>query len=69
MSDKYAFARPNSDGAYENEEPGLTVRQYYAAKAMQGMLANAGMVAPDLMKRIAVSALAMADALVEAEKN
>jgi hypothetical protein len=49
--------------------PELTRREYFAAVAMQGMLANPEMLLScdeDESKRIAADALVMADALIEA---
>ena len=45
---------------------GMTLRDYFAAKAMQGMLGNSGMGmwGPDAEKSYALSAYSMADAML-----
>jgi len=70
-----AFPIPNDDrpGAYP-AEPGMTLRDYFAAKAMQGMLSH-GFV-PDQIRQpgcvswdYAKHAYAMADAMLAARKG
>ena len=41
MNDIPAFPRPHS-GATQYAQEGMTLRDYFAAKAMQGLLANNG---------------------------
>ena len=41
MNDIPAFPRPHS-GAKQYAQEGMTLRDYFAAKAMQGLLAHAG---------------------------
>lgn len=57
----------NADGVLTFVAPGMTLRDYFAAKAMQGMLSDADFDAP--AKRIAYSAYLMADAMLAARKG
>ena len=72
-----AFARPYSrenDGDHCFDQPGLTKREYFAAMAMQGLLANAeqwkymGTQSLDFKNEIRGLAVEFADALI-AELN
>ena len=75
---KPAYPKPMSgftysDGSYECEpgESGVTIRQYYAAKAMQAMLTSrlySGTVYVD-SNVIAKDAFAIADAMIEYENK
>lgn len=51
-----------------NSTPGLTIRQHFAAMAMQGIVSNQGMIDTDNWKWLAESSVAAADALI-AELN
>ena len=67
MNDIPAFPRPHS-GAKQYAQEGMTLRDYFAAKAMQGMLVNNGGKVPfrDLTKW----SYYIADEMMEArEKN
>jgi len=63
-----AFARPSfyhdSYGRPDKEQDGLTKREYFAAMAMQGMIANSAN--EETAERFAFAAVGMADALIEA---
>ena len=63
MSDKYAF--PRYRNCLYHEESGMTLRDYFAAKAMQGWATN-----PDsgCANKVAEWAYTMADAMLEARK-
>lgn len=63
MKDKSAF--PNVNQEFKNT--GLTIRQYYAAKAMQGILAN--YYAEMSINEITEQSFKIADAMLEAEKE
>ncbi|MZR63824.1 hypothetical protein [Alcanivorax sp. DP30] len=58
-----AFPVPND--ANVNDQEGMTLRDYFAAKAMQGAIANPHSPAPD-WERVAEHAYAMADAMLAA---
>lgn len=47
---------------------GMTLRDYFAAKAMQGLIASDIQCGPNEVPVIAKSAYAMADAMLEARK-
>jgi hypothetical protein len=51
---------------YESQQQGLSLRDYFAAKAMQGMLACDIDCSPEAVPHIAKSAYIMADALLKA---
>lgn len=60
-----AFSKPafyHPDGAIDLPNNGLTKREYFAAMALQGMLAKYG---SDYQVQIAKDALYFADALIE----
>jgi len=72
MKDHGGPAFPSSHEQYVDGWAGMTLRDYFAAKAMQGMLAN-----PKLHEQILEagqswieeSAWAVADAMIEERKN
>lgn len=53
----------NGDG-FGNGNPGMTLRQYYAGLAMQGMLANGSVFMGDDPIQLSEKSLACADALI-----
>lgn len=60
----YAFEHQDSSGF----NPGMSLRDYFAAKALQGMLATPeGYAANE--HALAISAYAQADAMLEARKK
>jgi hypothetical protein len=59
-------AFPYQDSASPLEHPGMTLRDYFAAKAMQGMLTRPGSVNP---AQDAVFAYHVADAMLEARSK
>jgi len=74
QKEKYAFARPIGeyktvgDGKWSDSQAGLTKREYFAAKAMQGLLANSEMA--DLkIENIALSSVIAADWLIKTLEN
>lgn len=65
---KEAMAFPGSGSAND----GMQLRDYMAAKAMQGILANRGMidnVTPDAAKWVAKEAYQVADAMIAARAS
>ena len=48
---------------------GMTLRDYFAAKAMQGMIAADYNLAPEYVPSIAASAYVLADALLKARNT
>ena len=74
MSEEQAFPQYviNNGGAYV--EGGMTLRDYFAAKAMQGLLANGWCaeqreIAPNMGEReIALDAYRLADAMMKARE-
>ena len=48
-----------------NDSSGMTLRDYFAAKAMQGLCANGGVVADDMAK----AAYILADAMLKAREQ
>ena len=67
MSDIYKErAFPHNSTTYDDSK-GLTLRQYYAAKALQGLLSGQWPDATD-SKEIARRAFVLADLMVEAGK-
>jgi hypothetical protein len=59
MNNPTAFPNPN-----RTDQTGMTLRDYFAAKAMQGFIADGA--APDVSKEaIAIMAYAMAEAMLE----
>ena len=66
---------PQDKYDYNNYHAGITIRQYYAAKAMQGLLAgfrdpvNKDGERDFTQNNIAELAFAMADAMIEYENN
>lgn len=77
----YRSASPHTHGergpfypepVYGPERPGMTMRQWYAGKALQGILAARGEYAFDLpqsQRFFARTALEMADALIAIERE
>lgn len=69
MSNKeYEQAFPTRDDNYDSKYsgPGMTLRDYFAAKAMQGRLANPDWLCSD--DRTATEAYQIADAMLRARK-
>ena len=64
---EHAF--PVSNDADVNEMQGMTLRDYFAAKAMQGDFANGGRAAKGREKELADEYYRMADAMMEARKE
>lgn len=58
----------NSGTAFPYEDGGMTLRDYFAAKAMQGMLANHHPYQASDEKMFARDAYVMADAMLEARE-
>lgn len=62
----FAFARPafgTPDNLYNEEQDGLTKREYFAAMAMQGIVSTD---LADTYENFAKASVAMADALIKA---
>jgi hypothetical protein len=64
-----AFARPHSetDVFIHHAQNGMTLRDYFAAKALQGIMAS-GIYPTGIMFDTAKEAYEMADAMLEARK-
>lgn len=71
MSDRYAFPKAALDpwGNSCSVNSGMELRDYFAAKGMQGMLACGVEMGPDDVSSIAESAYILADAMLEARKK
>ena len=61
---EFAIPHPIKDENFNDIQQGLTIRDYFAAKAMQGLL-DAGYENKDVAKR----AYIVADQMMEARKN
>lgn len=61
--DDPAFARARAEAYTDEWQEGLTKREYFAAKAMQGLIANPS--TNDSFGEIAKNAVFMTDALIE----
>ena len=62
--------KPNDIQAFPDQyEMGMTLRDYFAAKAMQGMLTNGSDVHPKLMADKATRAYEYADLMLEARSK
>ncbi len=62
----YPFIEPADDPAIKTYHPGMTLRDYFAAKAMQGIMSD-----PDMTMsaaKVAEWAYMQADAMLEARK-
>ena len=66
----FPFIEPNADDAIKAYHPGITLRDYFAAKAMQGEIAaNEGLFKnEELQHQVAKLSYEMADAMLEARK-
>ena len=65
-----AFARPSWPGAMGGWQNGMSLRDYFAAKALQGLLAFPGMEYADAPPEVAArDAYAMADAMLAAREQ
>ena len=65
----FPFTEHNHDQTIYRESPGMTLRQYYAGLAMQGMLHSEYSANPDAdMQQLAQQAFIVADAMI-AEGN
>jgi len=66
MKDIPAFPRPYS-GTSQFAQEGMTLRDFFAAKAMQGFLATVKVGCPDDL--IAIDAYNLADAMMKAREK
>lgn len=68
-----AFARPSWGSAIGGQQPGMSLRDYFAAKAMQGIWANSDVVKqlPSGSEAVAVALMSyeMADAMIKARSK
>lgn len=64
----HGYGFTTADGSSHVDEPGLTIRQHFAAMAMQGICANSHDNMPKEFTAIAEHAVKYADALI-AELN
>ena len=74
MNDTPAFPRPFSEDTYLEgidylAQDGMTMRDYFAAKAMQGMLAACTGWSEAQQERLAKCSYAMADAMLKAREH
>jgi hypothetical protein len=70
MTDKHIPAFPCHPNTVVSLYVGMTLRDYFAAKAMQGILANTGVeTIESLLALDAKRAYAMADAMLEARNG
>jgi len=67
----YGCARRTADGELEEHTTGMTLRDYFAAKALQGMMANNNVAlvdcltgSPEDIQAIAKTAYALSDAML-----
>ena len=63
----YPFIEPADDPAIKAYHPGMTLRDYFAAKAMQGLIVDPERVDHSRQECARLS-YAMADAMMEARK-
>jgi hypothetical protein len=71
MNNPPAFPKPKlmQQAVSFDHEDGMTLRDYFAAKAMQGMVANSSYSINDWSKRdIAIQSYEMADAMMKARE-
>jgi len=62
------YLAPNGQAAQQGPQGGMTLRDYFAAKAIQGMWAN-GLMTQDYLKNFAATdSYRVADAMLEASK-
>lgn len=67
-----AFPASGHPGQQFIQQEGMTLRDYFAAKAMQGMLANPGMwdlINEKHAQSVAIDAFQVADAMLKARNN
>ena len=64
----YSALMPSGPTMYADSE-GMTLRDYFAAKALQGLLATDLNCAPEYVQAIADSAYVMADAMLKARQT
>jgi len=62
-------AFPHIDSGWGRFEEGMTLRDYFAAKALQGLLSTDLNCAPEYVQAIADSAYVLADAMLKARKE
>ena len=60
-------AFPHDDRAEYNDRAGMTLRDYFAAKALQGLLSDSKVQAP--RSEFAAEAYAIADAMLKARET
>jgi hypothetical protein len=61
-----AFPRPQSNSSMRDSQDGMSLRDYFAAKAMQGLLSSGVKCGPDAVPRIATGSYILADAMLRA---
>ena len=69
MNKKFAFPQPDmvDNGELISQgDTGMTLRDYFAAKAMEGMILKYPITEADARKKIAAAAFRMADTMMEA---
>ena len=70
----YAFPQPYEEGYSREMSQGMTLRDYFAAKAMQGEIGTANyqtseMNPKDIFEHISMRAYQIADAMLKARNN
>jgi hypothetical protein len=61
----FPYEERTRDGLPHTDHFGMTLRDYFAAKAMQGMIAADYNLAPEYVPSIAASAYILADAMLK----
>ena len=71
MSNKYTGgpAFPTMQYEHGGDEDGISMRDYFAAKAMQGMFSSGNLEIGDTNKIVSEAAYKVADAMLEARKK
>lgn len=69
MNNIPAFPRPASASGAHLQQEGMTLRDYFAAKAMQGMLAACSGWSEGQQERLAKCSYSMADEMLKARNT
>lgn len=65
----FPFDEMHDDGTHYHSHPGVSLRDYFAAKALQGMLANQHQYKPSDEDMFARDSYVLADAMLKARKE
>ena len=69
VADPFAVKCPPTDAEALRLQQGMTLRDYFAAKALQGLLATDLNCAPEYVQAIADSSYVLADAMMKARES